>query len=192
MGSRNAKGKKTMNGPTRRGTELLLFASSFVAGCGWGSATVASSSGGSSSSNAQPVASALAAQRSATSPATIRFRLVDQEGNPTDVELRYRSGNPGSMFQPITLDPASNGLTGVRSDAPWTTRSCGTSRRTWATRASAVALAINTETFLGSIAAADLNADGAIDLVSMNESSDTLSIFFNLDCPSRLGFAKKQ
>jgi hypothetical protein len=95
----------------------LACASMLLAGCNGGLIAIASDSSG-GGGNSQPVVSDLEVPRSATSPASIFFVVFDQEGNPTDVQIRYRRGSlPGSVFEGITLGPASNPLTGIPSHA---------------------------------------------------------------------------
>ena len=62
--------------------------------------------------NATATARDLAVPRSATSPATVRFVLFDDEGDPADVRLLFRPQASASP-RPITLAPTSLPLAGV-------------------------------------------------------------------------------
>jgi hypothetical protein len=103
--------------PANRHLPLLLtLAATLLTGCGLGSAGI-SSSLGNSDSNAATAASALTVTRSTTSPATISFELIDQEGDPANVEILF---DAGAGFAPITLATGSGPLVGIPTtgDAP--------------------------------------------------------------------------
>ena len=83
--------------------------------CGFGSAAVASTVGN-SGSNASPVVGDLSvvdpgnpSQRAATSPAQVRFRLTDEDGDASTVSIGY-STDGGASFRPITTPNTLDGL----------------------------------------------------------------------------------
>ncbi|MGK0350877.1 MAG: hypothetical protein ACJAYX_001553 [Planctomycetota bacterium] len=92
---------------------LLTLFTMVHAGCGFGTAGLMGTSSSSGTASGQSVASDLIVQRSAMSPAPILFTLTDQEGDSSDVGIRYRKA-PETTFRPITL-AAGSSLKGVRA-----------------------------------------------------------------------------
>ncbi len=89
--------------------ELVLCALlALCSGCGFLTAGATIASGG--EDNAQPVASDLSVTRSASSPASIFFRLTDQEGDSADVKIYFKTS---TEFLEIALAAGSNPLTDV-------------------------------------------------------------------------------
>lgn len=86
----------------------MLALISLCSGCGFLTAGATSAAGG--DSNADPVGSDLSAPRSITSPASIFFRLNDQEGDTANVHLRFKNSQE---FAEISLAGGSNPLSGV-------------------------------------------------------------------------------
>jgi hypothetical protein len=91
------------------GLSLLVL----LPGCGLGTAGVVAATGGNEEpGQVDPVATALQAPRSATSPATVSFLLVTGQGATANAQLQFRTTG-GGAFQPVTLAAGSAGLSGI-------------------------------------------------------------------------------
>ena len=106
------------------GLSALLALLLLPGSCGFGSAAVANTVGN-SQSNANPVVSDLAvvdpsdpSRRASTSPAQVRFRLTDEDGDPSTVSIVY-SNDAGGSFRPITTSTTLAGLAQGEYQLDW-------------------------------------------------------------------------
>jgi hypothetical protein len=102
---------------------LLSCLPLLLSSCGAGTAAVIGGMSGSDggTGNAGTVGAGVAVTngsgsgRAVASPATIRFNLTDQEGDPGTVSISYAQSAAGS-FKPITVYSESNSLSGIPTD----------------------------------------------------------------------------
>ncbi len=105
---------------------LALLALPFLAGCGAGTAAIASGGGDSGgAANAPPVLSSFAIESPQVSPARVRFVLSDREGDPARVALSYSIGGKPSQLitqlEDLPGNPAECATSedGITYDVPW-------------------------------------------------------------------------
>ncbi|MEC9048567.1 MAG: FG-GAP-like repeat-containing protein, partial [Planctomycetota bacterium] len=106
-----------------RGPALLALLL-LPASCGFGSAAVASTTGN-GQGNASPVVGDVSVvdpsaptRRAATSPAQVRFRLTDEDGDASSVSIDY-STDGGASFRPITTPTTLTDLAPGDYDVVW-------------------------------------------------------------------------